>query len=75
MPTAQELELQAIMGAVFGVFFKQKLSKKPFTLVGDGKQKRDFLHVKDVVRAFYLAAKSKYSGKIYNLGVGRPVIF
>ena len=60
-------------GAVFGVFFKQKLSKKPFTLVGDGKQKRDFLHVKDVVRAFYLAAKSKYSGKIYNLGAGRPV--
>ena len=29
-------------GAVFGVFLKQLLSKKPLTIVGDGKQKRDF---------------------------------
>jgi UDP-glucose 4-epimerase len=59
-------------GAVFGVFFKQKLSKKPFTLVGDGKQRRDFLHVKDVANAFYLAAIKKTKNKIFNLGSGRP---
>ena len=59
-------------GAVFGVFLKQKLSQKPFTLVGNGKQRRDFLHVKDVVNAFYLSSKSKYSNKIYNLGAGSP---
>ena len=35
-------------GAVFGVFLKQKLSNKPFTVVGDGSQKRDFLYVEDV---------------------------
>ena len=32
-------------GAVMGVFLKQKLSNKPFTVVGDGKQSRDFVNV------------------------------
>ena len=39
-------------GAVFGVFFKQRLKNKPLTVVGDGKQKRDFVFVTDVVEAF-----------------------
>ena len=59
-------------GAVFGVFFKQKLSNKPFTVVGDGTQKRDFLYVTDVSAAFLAAAKSKLVGEIYNLGAGNP---
>jgi len=59
-------------GAVFGVFLKQKLAGKPFTLVGDGSQTRDFLYVTDVVRAFYLAAQLAKSGSIYNLGAGKP---
>ena len=59
-------------GAVLGVFFKQKLSNKPFTLVGDGKQRRDFLHVKDVANAFYLASIKKTKKKIFNLGAGKP---
>ena len=54
-------------------FFKQKLANKPLTIVGNGKQTRDFVHVKDVVRAFYLAAISKFINKIYNLGSGRTV--
>ena len=59
-------------GAVFGVFFKQKLEKKPFTVVGDGNQKRDFLYVKDVAKAFFVASQSSKSGEIYNLGAGSP---
>lgn len=59
-------------GAVFGVFLKQKLSRKPFTVVGDGNQKRDFLYVTDVVRAFYKASITKKIGEIYNLGAGKP---
>src|SRR4029077_7692911 len=39
-------------GAVFGVFFKQKLAGKPFTVVGDGTQRRDFLYASDVATAF-----------------------
>lgn len=61
-----------VYGAVFGVFLKQKLSNKPFTVVGTGSQKRDFLYVTDVADAFYRCAISKYVGQIYNLGAGKP---
>jgi UDP-glucose 4-epimerase len=59
-------------GAVFGVFLKQKLAAKPFTVVGDGTQSRDFLYVTDVARAFLAAAETTTSGSIYNLGAGKP---
>jgi len=59
-------------GAVFGVFFKQKLAGKPFTIVGDGKQTRDFIFVTDVAAAFLAAAETERVGEIYNLGAGKP---
>lgn len=59
-------------GAVFGVFLKQKLEGKPFTVVGDGTQARDFLYVTDAVRAFYKAATTERVGEVYNLGAGNP---
>jgi len=59
-------------GAVFGVFFKQKLSGRPYTVVGDGTQGRDFLYVTDVARAFLAAAETDRVGEIYNLGAGNP---
>ena len=33
-----------------GVFLKQKLENKPLTVIGNGHQKRDFIHVKDVCK-------------------------
>jgi UDP-glucose 4-epimerase len=59
-------------GAVFGVFFKQKLLNKPFTVVGDGTQTRDFLYVTDVARAFLAAAETDLVGQIWNIGAGKP---
>jgi UDP-glucose 4-epimerase len=59
-------------GAVFGVFFKQKLAGKPFTVIGDGTQSRDFLFVTDVAAAFLRAAESDFTGEIWNLGAGNP---
>ena len=59
-------------GAVFGVFFKQKLCNKPLTVIGNGKQKRDFLYVTDVVNGFYNAATSKKRNQVYNLGSDKP---
>jgi UDP-glucose 4-epimerase len=59
-------------GAVFGVFFRQKLAGKPFTVVGDGTQKRDFVYASDVAAAFLLAAETERSGRIWNLGAGNP---
>ena len=66
------VKTNGVYGAAFGVFLKQKLMKKPLTVVGDGTQKRDFLHVKDVANAFYKAAISNKINKIYNLGAGDP---
>lgn len=59
-------------GSVFGVFLAQKLAGKPFTVVGDGKQSRDFTYVTDVARAFVMAAESAASGEAVNIGSGRP---
>jgi UDP-glucose 4-epimerase len=60
-------------GAVFGVFLAQKLAAKPYTVVGDGTQTRDFTYVSDVARAIYAAAAGDKSGEIYNVGSGATV--
>ena len=59
-------------GAVFGVFLKQLIEKKPLTVVGNGKQKRDFLYVTDVANAFYKASVTKKNLNVWNLGSGNP---
>jgi UDP-glucose 4-epimerase len=57
-------------GAVFGVFLAQKLHGKPFTVVGDGTQTRDFVFVTDVAEAFFMAAGSSLDQEIVNVGSG-----
>lgn len=59
-------------GAVFGVFLRQKLAGTSFTVVGDGTQRRDFLYVTDVARAFLAATETPISGRIWNVGAGDP---
>ncbi|OQW92606.1 MAG: NAD-dependent dehydratase [Thiotrichaceae bacterium IS1] len=59
-----------VYGAVFGVFLAQKIHGKPFTVVGDGTQTRDFTYVTDVANAFVTAAKSEVSGIAMNVGSG-----
>ncbi|MBI5125597.1 MAG: SDR family oxidoreductase [Planctomycetes bacterium] len=58
-------------GAVFGVFLAQKLKGKPFTVVGDGNQTRDFTFVTDVVEAVVMAAGSEHVGLVLNVGSGK----
>jgi UDP-glucose 4-epimerase len=57
-----------VYGAVFGVFLAQKLHGKPFTVVGDGNQTRDFTYVSDVADAFYTAAQSDHTNDYLNVG-------
>jgi UDP-glucose 4-epimerase len=57
-------------GAMFGVFLAQKLAGKPYTVVGDGTQTRDFTYVTDVTDAFATAAASPVSGEVLNVGSG-----
>lgn len=59
-----------VYGAVFGVFLAQKLAGKPYTVVGNGQQTRDFTYVTDVAAAFVAAAKSKVMGEAINVGSG-----
>ena len=57
-------------GAVFGIFLAQKLKGLPFTVVGDGQQKRDFTYVSDVVDAILRSLESTVSGIALNVGMG-----
>ena len=57
-------------GAVFGTFLAQKIHGKPFTVVGDGTQSRDFTYVSDVVEAVVRAAQSDFRLEVFNVGSG-----
>ena len=59
-------------GAVFKVFLTQKLHNQPLTIVGDGRQTRDFTYVTDIARANLLAAESEVQGEIINIATGKP---
>lgn len=57
---------------VMSIFMRQKENKEPLTVIGDGYQTRDFIHVSDVVNANILASQkdlSKY-GEVFNVGTG-----
>lgn len=58
---------------VIGVFQDQHFNGNPMTVVGDGLQRRDYIHVSDVVEANILAATTKNKdaiGEIFNIGTG-----
>ena len=59
---------------VIGKFLRQYKEGLPLTVVGDGTQKRDFIFVRDVVRANILASQSNNKeilGEIFNVGYGK----
>ena len=59
---------------VIGIFDRQKESGEPLTIVGDGSQKRDFIYVKDIARANYLASIMPLKdniGEVFNVGSGK----
>ena len=62
--------IKGAYGSVCGIFLAQKLAGKPLTIVGDGNQTRDFIHVFDLVDATIKAVEKGKSGEIYNVGSG-----
>jgi UDP-glucose 4-epimerase len=58
-------------GAVFGVFLAQKLANQPLTIVGDGTQTRDFIHVFDLVEAIIAVATKAKNNQIFNVASGK----
>ena len=71
-------EKQNLGGAyatVIGIFLDQLQNNKPLTINGDGKQRRDFTYVGDVIRANILASASKKVGRgeVINIGSGTNI--
>lgn len=62
---------------VIGIFLRQKNMGEPLTIVGDGQQKRDFVHVQDVANANLMVALAnlddEFYGQVYNIGSGDNV--
>jgi len=58
-------------GAVFGVFLAQKLAEKSLTIVGNGKQTRDFIHIFDLVDVMVKVAQNGKNGEVYNVASGQ----
>ncbi|EEB74720.1 SDR family oxidoreductase [Thermococcus sp. AM4] len=57
---------------VISIFINRALAGEPLVIFGDGKQTRDFIYVKDVVRANLLVAESrKANGRVFNVATGR----
>jgi len=65
------LNISGQYSAVIGNFLSQTKNNKALTIVGDGKQTRDFIHVDDIANACIKVIKSKCINKIYNLGSGK----
>lgn len=66
-------ERQSLEGAyalVMCVFARQRLNNEPLTIRGDGEQRRDFTHVKDIAKANILAMHSGMvgNGEVINIG-------
>jgi len=60
-------------GNVIPIFAKRIFSRQPLTIYGDGEQTRDFVNVKDVAMANYLAATASPGTGVYNVGTGFSV--
>ncbi len=60
---------------VIGIFLRQLAEGRDLTVVGDGSAERDFVYVKDVVKANLLAMENDeyLTGEIYNIGSGRNI--
>jgi UDP-glucose 4-epimerase len=57
--------------AAISIFARRLVNGEPITIYGDGRQSRDFIFVKDVVRANLQAARSEAAGDVFNICTGR----
>jgi UDP-glucose 4-epimerase len=65
--------VDAAYSSVVGIFLWRHLHSKKLYVTDDGTQERDFVDVRDVADAFYLAALQKGDGSPINLGVGETM--
>jgi len=58
---------------VLGIFLRNRANNKVLEIHGDGSQRRDFVHVRDVVAANIAAFKSPLRGEVFNVGSGENI--
>jgi UDP-glucose 4-epimerase len=58
---------------VLGIFLRRKAEGRPLEIHGDGRQRRDFIHVRDIVAANIAAYESGLRGEILNVGSGTNI--
>ncbi len=59
---------------VLAIFSSRLLNDKPLVIFEDGRQRRDFVSVRDVARACLLAMRSdNANGEVFNIGSGRDI--
>jgi UDP-glucose 4-epimerase len=64
---------QGAYKSVISVFNEQHQKKEPLNIVNDGEQKRDFIHVKDIVNVNLICGyknDKNFNGDVYNVGTG-----
>ena len=63
---------QSSEAGVIRKFLKNISKDEPIEIFGDGVQSRDFVHVSDVIQAFYCAIRNIETkrGEVYNIGSG-----
>lgn len=69
----ERMNLKGAYCLVMGIFAQQMLNNEPLNITNDGKQRRDFTYVGDVVNANILAAESveDFKGAVFNIGNGK----
>lgn len=58
---------------VLGIFLSRAAEGLPLEIHGDGSQRRDFIHVRDIVAANIAAYESDVRGQIFNVGSGENI--
>lgn len=59
--------------AAVPIFISKALKNEPIIIYGDGEQTRDFIFVKDVVKANILAATNENASGVFNVALGQSI--
>lgn len=67
-----ERQKEGAGGAVIPIFVVKALKREPLTIFGTGEQKRDYMHISDLINAYGLILKHlEISGEVINFGTGK----
>lgn len=66
-------QIDSLESGVIAIWFGNIIRNEDLTINGDGKISRDYIYIKDVIRANLLAATQEVQGEIINIGSGTPI--